>query len=192
MATVITSHNCKRPGHKKKGCNQLNKQSDKSSYVENGTRKWCSYHQSNGHSNEDCYQQQSVLANSDNEKIWCSYHKSRSHSDDQCYHQRKDSRSSPGESKSTKYKTFVADSNITGCDLKFCCKCKRLINSNESKNESYSPPPGIGFSFTMCHSSLSQKADGFQLLVDSGSSRHLIDPELIRGVESIMLEYKRI
>ena len=44
----------------------------------------------------------------------------------------------------------------------------------------------------MCDPSLSQEADGFQLLVDSGSSKHLIDPESIRGVESGMLEYPRI
>ena len=39
---------------------------------------------------------------------------------------------------------------------------------------------------------LSQQVDGFQLLVDSGSSKHFIDPELIHGVESRMLEYTRI
>ena len=44
----------------------------------------------------------------------------------------------------------------------------------------------------MCHSPLSQEADGFQLLVDPGSSKYFIDPELIRGVESRMLEYTKI
>ena len=44
----------------------------------------------------------------------------------------------------------------------------------------------------MCHPSLSQEADGFQLLVDSGSSKHFIDPKLIRGAESRMQEYTRI
>ena len=44
----------------------------------------------------------------------------------------------------------------------------------------------------MCHPPLSQEADGFQLLVDSGSSKHFIDPELIPGVESRMQEYTRI
>ena len=39
---------------------------------------------------------------------------------------------------------------------------------------------------------LSQEADGFQLLVDSGSSKHFINSELIRGVESRMLEYSSI
>ena len=39
---------------------------------------------------------------------------------------------------------------------------------------------------------LSQKASGFQLLVDSGSSKHFIDPELIPGVESRIQECTRI
>ena len=39
---------------------------------------------------------------------------------------------------------------------------------------------------------LSQEAHDFQLLVDSGSSKHFIDPELIPGVESRMHEYTRI
>ena len=39
MATVITCHNWKRPEHKKKEYNRLNKKSDKSSDVENGTTK---------------------------------------------------------------------------------------------------------------------------------------------------------
>ena len=42
----------------------------------------------------------------------------------------------------------------------------------------YSPPPGIGFSYVVCHLPLSQQADGFKLLIDSGSSKHLFDPEL--------------
>ena len=84
------------------------------------------------------------------------------------------------------------DSNVTGCDSKFCCKCKREDDYDESNNESYSPPPGIGFSFAMCHSPLSQEADSSQLLVDLGSSKHFIDPELIRWLESRMLECTRI
>ena len=36
---------------------------------------------------------------------------------------------------------------------------------------------------------LSQESHDFQLLVDSGSSEHFIDPELIPGVESRMHEY---
>ena len=56
--------------------------------MENGERKWCSYHQTDGHSNKDCYQQQSKSANLDNKKRWCTYHNSISHSNDECFHQR--------------------------------------------------------------------------------------------------------
>ncbi|CAM9282824.1 unnamed protein product, partial [Ascophyllum nodosum] len=63
--------------------------------------------------------------------------------------------------------------------------------SNESEVE-YSPPPGIGFSFACCHPPLSYQADRFQMLVDSGSSKYFVDPKLIRGVESGMLDYTKI
>ena len=112
--------------------------------------------------------------------------------DDQCYHRKNSRRSSPADSKSTKDEAFVADSNVTGCDSKFYCKCKREKNPNESNDDLYSPPLGIGFSFAMCHPSFPQKADGLPPLVDSGSSKHLIDPELICGVKLRMLEYTRI
>ena len=68
-------------------------------------------------------------------------------------------------------KTFVAYSAPTGYIAKFCCNCKGENIYSKSKNGSYSsPPPGIGFTFAACHLSLSQQADGFQLLVDSDSS----------------------
>ena len=49
--------------------------------------------------------------------MWCTFHKSGTHSDDQCYHQRHGRRNSSTDSKSTKYETFVVDSNVTerGC-----------------------------------------------------------------------------
>ena len=75
---TLTCRHCKKPGYKKKDCNDLMGKSDKSSNVENGTRKWCSYHHSNGHSNENCYQQQQ------SGEGWCTYHKSGTHSNDQC------------------------------------------------------------------------------------------------------------
>ena len=37
-----------------------------------------------------------------------------------------------------------------------------------------------------------KKLTAFQLLIDSGSSKHFIDTKLIRGVESRMLEYTKI
>ena len=78
-AMTLACHHCKKLGHKKKDCDDLMGKSDKPSSVENGTRKWCSYHHSNGHSNENCYQQQQPG------ERWCTYHKSGTHSDDQCY-----------------------------------------------------------------------------------------------------------
>ena len=95
----------KSRGIKTKDCKELIGKSDKPS-KENGTRKLCSYHHSNSHSNENCYQQEQQSG-----KTRCTYHKSARHSVDQCYHQR---------SKSTTYETSVADSNVNGCDK---CSC---------------------------------------------------------------------
>ena len=81
---------------------------------------------------------------------------------------------------------------MTGCNSSFAVNLKGKVIIIKSNDESYSLPPDIGFSFTMCHSPLSQEADGFQLLVDSESSRHFMDQELIRGVELKTLEYTRI
>ena len=79
---------------------------------------------------------------------------------------------------------------MTGCDK---CSCNRKVeNECMEIDDEPNTPPGIGFSFVICHPPLSQEADSFQLLVDSGSSKHFIDPELMRGVESSMFEYTRI
>ena len=87
--------------------------------------------------------------------------------------------------------TFVADSNnVIGCD-KWSCNRKVGRKSTED-DEPNNTPPGVGFSFAMCHPPLSQEAEGFQLLVDSESSKRFIDPGLIRGIESRMLEYAKI
>ena len=43
---TLTCHICKKTGHKVEDCSELMEKSDKP------------YHHSNGHSNEDCYQQQ--------------------------------------------------------------------------------------------------------------------------------------
>ena len=56
-AITLICHNYKKSGHKKKDCKELMEKSDKSSNMENVTRKWCSYHHSNGRLNENCYQQ---------------------------------------------------------------------------------------------------------------------------------------
>ena len=59
-AMTLTFHNYKSRGIKER-LQGVDGKSDKPGNVENGTRKWCSYHHSNGHSNEDCYQQQQQL-----------------------------------------------------------------------------------------------------------------------------------
>ena len=107
---TVTCHHCKKPGHKKKDCTELKGTPDKPSNVENGTKIWCSYQHSNGHSNKNCYQQQQ------SGEMWYTYHKSATHSNDQCYRQRCDSRNSFPGGKSTKDETFVADSDVNGCD----------------------------------------------------------------------------
>ena len=61
----------------------------------------------------------------------------------------------------------------------------------ESKVE-YSPPLGIGLSFARCHPPLSHQANGFQMLVDFGSSKHFVDPKLVHRVESRMQDYTQI
>ena len=74
-------------------------------------------------------------------------------------------------------KNFIVDSKPTGCGAKFCRNCNEKKKTNESNDNSYSPPAGIEFTFTACHLPLSQQADGFQLLVDSDSSKHVINSE---------------
>ena len=76
---------------------------------------------------------------------------------------------------------------MTGCEP---CSCNRKIENKCTKinDKPKHTPPNIG-SVLRCviHSPLSQAADVLQFLVE-----HFIDPELIRGVESRMLEYTRI
>ena len=73
------------------------------------------------------------------------------------------------------------------------CICNGNVQSKSTEHdEPNKRPPGIGFSFAMCPPVLSQKAYGFQLLVDLGSSKHFTNPELIRGVGSRVLEYTRM
>ena len=176
----------------------MNIRPDKSGSLENSRKKWCAYRGNNGYSNEDYYQQHSGIKYGNfsiNRKIWCHYHNSTSHSNDECYHQRgsKFENSSSVDGKiSGKQKTFIANSDPTGCDAKFCCNCKREDSSKENNDESCSPSPGIGFTFVACRLPLLLKqADGFQPLMHSGSFKHFIDPELIRGVESMVLKYTK-
>ena len=93
---------------------------------------------------------------------------------------------------SKEHETYVVDSTAIGCKSCCCSNGKVAWKSNESKVE-YSPPPGIiGCSFACCHPPLSHQADGFQMLVDSGSSKHFVDPKLVHRVESRMQDYAQI
>ena len=67
--------------------------------------------------------------------------------------------------------------------------CAEIIIRNGSKDESDSPPPGIVFCFAACHLPLSHQGYGFELLVDSESSKHFIGPELTRGVKKKIYPY---
>ena len=84
-------------------------------------------------------------------------------------------------------KTYGVDSTTVDCKSCCCSNGKIAKKSNESAVE-YSLPPGIGFSFACCHLPLSHQAGGFQMRVDSGSSKHFVDPKLIRRVENRMLD----
>ena len=46
-------------------------------------------------------------------------------------------------------RSYIADSTVTACD-KCSCKSKVKTKCMETGNES-DTPPGIGFSFAMCH-----------------------------------------
>ncbi|CAN0279405.1 unnamed protein product, partial [Ascophyllum nodosum] len=74
-----------------------------------------------------------------------------------------------------------------------CCSNGKVAKkSNEESKIEYSPPPGIGFSFACCHPPLSHRADGFQMLVDSGFSKHFVDPKLVHRAETRMQDYTKI
>ena len=79
-----------------------------------------------------------------------------------------------------------------GCRSCCCSNGKVAKKSNEESEVKYSPPPGIGFSFVCCHPPLSHQTGGFQMLVDSGSSKHFVDPKLVHRVESRMQDYTQI
>ena len=72
---------------------------------------------------------------------------SASHSNDELYNKKgsKFENSSYVDVKNSE--KLIAASYPTGCNANFCYNCKRENSSNESNDESYSPPPGIGFTF---------------------------------------------
>ena len=192
MVTIIIIHNCKRPGHKKEDCNQLIKirirQVTWRAAQGNGVHTINLTTTRTRTAISSSRSQQTAMIIIDGARITTA----EASQIISAITKRNGSHRSPADRKSTKDNTLVAASNVTGCDSTFSCKCKRKNSYDENNDESNSPPPGRGFIFAMCHPLLPQEADGFQLLVYSGSSQHFIDPELVRGIESRMFEYTRI
>ena len=165
----------------KKWCSyhQTSSHSDKQCYhqmgkTENheGEKKWCSYHQTSSHSDKQCYHQLGKTEKIKNvrQKKWCSLHNSTNHSNQECFQQRKSSNCKDSDGRnSEEHETYVVDSTAVGCKSCCCSNGKVAKKSNKESEVEYSPPPGIGFSFACYHPPLSQRADGFQMLVDSGS-----------------------
>ena len=56
---------------------------------------------------------------------------------------------------------------MAGCDK---CGCNGKVESKTTEgDEPNNTPPGVGFSFAMCHPPLSQEADGLANVLDSGT-----------------------
>ena len=127
------------------------------------------------------------------QKKWCSLHNSTSHSNQECFQQKSSSKfkdSSTVDGRNSKiHETYVVHSTTVDCKSCCCSNCTVARKSNESKVE-YSPLPGIGFS--CCHPPLSHQADGFKMLIDSGSFKHFVDPKLFHRVDSRMQDYGEI
>ena len=185
MSTAfITCHYCKKAGHKVRECKKLERDCEmEKSRNHEREKKWCSYHQTSSHSDKQCYLQMGKTEKIKNgrQKKWCSLHKSTNHSNQECFQQRssskcKDSSTVDGKN-SRKHETFVVDSTALGCRSCCCSNGKVAKKSNEESEVGHSPPPGIELSFARCHPPLSHQTDGFQMLVDSRSSKHFVDPK---------------
>ena len=157
---LITCHYCKKPGHKVRDCQKLEREyeMEKSGKLNHEReKKWCIYHQINSHSDKQCYQPmgKSKKIKNESQKKWCSLHNSTtSHSNQKCFQQRSSSKckdSSTVGKNSRKHETFVVDSTTVDCKSCCCSNGKIAKKSNEESEVEYSPPPGIGFSFACCH-----------------------------------------
>ena len=126
---------------------------------------------------------------------WCSLHNSTSHSNKECFQQKRGSKCKDGSTvdgkNSRQHEMCIADSTTVDCKSCCCSNGKIAKKSNENEVE-YLPPPGIGFSCACFHPPLSHQADGFQMLVDSESSKHFVDLKLIRGFASRMQDHTEI
>ena len=112
-----------------------------------------------------------------------------SHSNQECFQQRSSSRCKDSSTvdgrNGEEHETYVVDSTTVGCKS-YCRRNGKVARMSSESNVEYSPPRSIGFSFSCCHPPLSHQADGFQMLVDSESSKHFVDPKLVHRVESRM------
>ena len=200
--SFATCHYCKKTNHIVRDCKRKLEREyeiEKSEkFNHKREKKWCSYHQTNGHSdNKQCYQQMRKSENFKNgrQKKRCSLHKSTSHPNHDCFQPKSGSKCKNSSTvygrNSEGHETYVVDSTTVECKSCCCSNGKVAKKFNESEVE-YSPPPYIGFSFACCHLSLSHQADGFQMSVDSRFSKHFVHPKLIRRVEKIILDYTEI
>ena len=135
MVTIIIIHNCKRPGHKRKDCNQLIK-------IRIRQVTWRTPQGSGVHTiNLTTTRTRTAISSSRSQQIAMiitdggRITKAEATQIISAITQRNGSHRSPADSKSTKEKTFVADSNVTVCDSTFSCKCKRKKRYDESNDE---------------------------------------------------------
>ena len=145
MSTAfITCHNCKKPGHKVRDCEKLEKdyELEKSEKLNQEIeKKWCNYHQTSSHSDNQCYHQmgKSEKIKNRKQKKLCRLHNSTSHSNQECFQQmssseRKDSFTVDGRN-SDEHETYVVDSTTVVCKSCCCSNGKVARKSNESKVE---------------------------------------------------------
>ena len=113
-------------------------------------------------------------------------HNSKSNSNQECFQQKSDSKCKDSFTVdgSGEHETYVVGSTTVACKSCYCSNGKIAKMSNEENGVEYSPPPGVGFSFTCCHTPLSHHADEFQM--------HFVDPKLIHRVGSRMQDYTQI
>ena len=170
LTALIPCHHCKKSGRIVRNCKiklEREYEMEKSEKINHEKeKKWCRYHQTNSHSDKQCFQQveKSKKFKDGRQKKLCSLHNSMSHSNQECFQQKNDSKckeSSTVDGRNSKeHEAYVVDSTIA--DYKSCCCSNGKIakKSNESKAE-YSPLLGIGFSFACCHPPLFHQANRF-------------------------------
>ena len=166
LTAFITCHYSKKRGHKvrnfKRKLERENDMEKSGKLNHEREKKCCSYHQTTGHSDKQCFQKMKKSENFKNgrQKKLCSLHNSTSHSNQECFEQKSDGKCKDSSTtvldgkNSRKHENYVVGRTTVDCTSCCCSNGKLVKQSNERKVE-YSPPPGIGFSFTCCHLPLS-------------------------------------